>query len=419
MYASIVVDASGDPHVAYFDPTTNSCKYAVRTGGAWTTDIVEAGTVYTYFRAPSIDLDSQGTPHISYTCSVAGDSLVIHAYKPGATWIQEIACDSIEIAINPSLVIDALDQEHIVYSRYDGVINLLHCWKSGLVWYTETVDQGDLQAVAIDHSGDFHTAYRGWDGLTLQEMRHARKTGTSWVLDTLLTIENPTGIAVDAFGKPHVLSRSGSALDYSWRSGGGWAHEAIGTTSLNSEISAIGIDWRGNPVVVFTDYMSSWIRWYYKWNQDTWYPDLIDIDGEVCVGTDPTLAFDRNGHPRVVYHQSGVLYYAEGTDSDVTGASSDTAPGIGIVLYQNFPNPFNPMTTIRFSLDSEETITLRIYDVSGSLVSTLINRRITPGVYSEVWQGKDANGQDLASGIYFYRLKAGDKAITKKMILLR
>jgi hypothetical protein len=94
-------------------------------------------------------------------------------------------------------------------------------------------------------------------------------------------------------------------------------------------------------------------------------------------------------------------------------------------LSQNYPNPFNPTTTIKYSLssvgDGAETLptTLRIYNVLGEVVRTLVDEPKSPGVYHEVWDGKDDQGKEVASGIYFYRLKAGKFSETKKMVLLK
>lgn len=94
-------------------------------------------------------------------------------------------------------------------------------------------------------------------------------------------------------------------------------------------------------------------------------------------------------------------------------------------LSQNYPNPFNPTTTIKYSLssvgDGAETLptTLRIYNVLGEVVRTLVNEPRSPGIYYEVWDGKDDQGKEVASGIYFYRLKAGKFSETKKMVLLK
>jgi hypothetical protein len=89
-------------------------------------------------------------------------------------------------------------------------------------------------------------------------------------------------------------------------------------------------------------------------------------------------------------------------------------------LNQNFPNPFNPETTIRYDLSDESIVNLTIYDMSGQVVRTLVNdQAMSAGQYKSVWDGRNASGQKVASGIYFYRLYAGEFTANKKMLLLQ
>jgi hypothetical protein len=83
-------------------------------------------------------------------------------------------------------------------------------------------------------------------------------------------------------------------------------------------------------------------------------------------------------------------------------------------LYQNFPNPFNPNTNIRFSIPENGIVSLRIYNLIGKEVATLINERKSSGIYEVNW-----NASDCPSGVYFYKLTANDFTNVKKMILLK
>lgn len=93
-------------------------------------------------------------------------------------------------------------------------------------------------------------------------------------------------------------------------------------------------------------------------------------------------------------------------------------PGARFHLFQNHPNPFNPSTTISYEVPVSARVTLRIFDVAGRLVRTLIDERQPPGRKSAVWDGRDAGGRPVASGIYFYRLRAPGFRETRKMALL-
>ena len=90
------------------------------------------------------------------------------------------------------------------------------------------------------------------------------------------------------------------------------------------------------------------------------------------------------------------------------------------ILAQNYPNPFNPQTTIKFSLPDKKTVRLEIFNMLGQKVRTLINAELAAGYHHFVWNGKNSLGESVSSGIYFYRLQAGDSFVQiKKMTLIR
>jgi flagellar hook assembly protein FlgD len=87
---------------------------------------------------------------------------------------------------------------------------------------------------------------------------------------------------------------------------------------------------------------------------------------------------------------------------------------------QNFPNPFNPRTTIEFALPKPENVTLCIYDIGGRLISRVLDAvHYSEGWHSISWDGKNAAGRRVATGVYFYRFNAGEFSETKRMVLVR
>ncbi len=88
-------------------------------------------------------------------------------------------------------------------------------------------------------------------------------------------------------------------------------------------------------------------------------------------------------------------------------------------LFQNYPNPFNPQTEIRYSIAEPGPVTLRIFDVAGKEVVTLVERDLHVGEHSAVWDGRDARQAKAASGVYFYKLEAGGKIQQRKMLLIQ
>jgi hypothetical protein len=88
-------------------------------------------------------------------------------------------------------------------------------------------------------------------------------------------------------------------------------------------------------------------------------------------------------------------------------------------LFQNHPNPFNPATEIRFQLPEANHIVVRIFNILGEEIRTLVNQPYQPGSHSVRWDGRDEHGNQVASGIYLYQLQAGDFSQIRKMSLLR
>ena len=88
-------------------------------------------------------------------------------------------------------------------------------------------------------------------------------------------------------------------------------------------------------------------------------------------------------------------------------------------LSPNYPNPFNPETTINFSLQETGDVNLNVYNVKGQLVKTLVDQKKDAGNHSVVWAGKDNNNRKVATGVYFYRIKAGEFTDMKKMLLIK
>ena len=88
-------------------------------------------------------------------------------------------------------------------------------------------------------------------------------------------------------------------------------------------------------------------------------------------------------------------------------------------LCQNYPNPFNPETMIKFSINQFGSVTLKIYNLMGQEIITILDKTLNPGEYSVLWNGRDAQNQQVCSGLYFVRLKNGEREHVIKMLLIR
>ena len=153
---------------------------------------------------------------------------------------------------------------------------------------------------------------------------------------------------------------------------------------------------------------------------DPLYYQLSETSPCIDTGTLDTLglglpAIDLLGNPRVWgdYIDMGCYEYY------IADAEENNIIPIKEIIMKNYPNPFNPEVTINYQLAENSPVELVIYNMKGQKVKTLNNESLPAGEHSAIWDGRDYNQQPVSSGIYLYKLKAGDIEKTKKMILLR
>jgi hypothetical protein len=158
------------------------------------------------------------------------------------------------------------------------------------------------------------------------------------------------------------------------------------------------------------------------WNED---PDSLEVD-DFC------FVLDSQGkghgafvalHLRQLYYDDDSLeiYYLSSNDSFVD--TSQEQKIFNFRLFQNYPNPFNSATSIQYTVASSQShpihTTLKIYNILGREVRELVNTRQSPGNYTVSWDGKNNQGKQVGSGIYFYQIKTGNFTETKKLVLIK
>ena len=124
------------------------------------------------------------------------------------------------------------------------------------------------------------------------------------------------------------------------------------------------------------------------------------------------------GIPQRSEHMFRILTWLQ----NIIDFPTDTPPAVVRVneLRQNYPNPFNPTTTIKYQVKTDGLVMLKIYNVAGQLVRTLVNENVTAGVvHQSQWHGLNNAGQNVSSGVYFYKLVTSNYTQTKKMVLLK
>ncbi len=201
---------------------------------------------------------------------------------------------------------------------------------------------------------------------------------------------------------PRVHLGTGSALKFFARSHADTLNMAkfrVGVCTLANIIP------QGFQYVTGTDLISA----PYGWHEYVY--DLSNYDNQlVYVGI------------RNVSDQTSVLYVDDFSLHSVGGSVDNddpTAPALQNALLGNYPNPFNPETTIRFSTATDGPVTLDIYNLRGQLVKRLVDEQKAAGLHSVVFDGTDSTGRPIASGVYYYKMLAGKYSSTRKMILMK
>ncbi len=150
---------------------------------------------------------------------------------------------------------------------------------------------------------------------------------------------------------------------------------------------------------------------------DTVMNNLIQyVDATVL--TDSTYSYWISAFNQFGQNSSDTITITVSDPVEVEEIENDELPD-EFALLQNYPNPFNPNTVISYQLPVNGNVTIKIYDVLGNEVATLVNEEQAPGIYEIEFNAAQVSRPELTSGVYFYQLKAGDYIETKKMILLK
>jgi hypothetical protein len=162
------------------------------------------------------------------------------------------------------------------------------------------------------------------------------------------------------------------------------------------------------------------IQVFYSRSGDTFKVGLIDVNGEhmISAGLNHLVDITYEGDGEVVLDQALLVDTHGNPMNTKINARGQTVPD-QFELLQNYPNPFNPTTEISYNIESSAQVSLEVYNILGQKVKTLVNEKQDAGNYSVVWDSRDDNGDFVASGVYFYRLNAGDFTASKKMLLMK
>jgi len=355
--------------------------------------------------APVLTVGDSSHVYIVFPKATDGDNDLYYAVynsltrTMGAT--QPLVVDPISIANLPSAAATRDGRVNVVWAdnRVGAVQQLF--WKQFVPGSGWTADQQIVFSSGIATQPSLTASYHGHLHLVWRDNRDGNNEiyykeyvpGVGWdAVDTRLTAQTAAQIEpqVDSDPKDNAYvvwtdSRNGSSnpdIFYKERKGGVWGadtplvYAATDTTNSIQHFPAITHDGLAQLYVVWTDER---------------FPASIGKNRE---------AFYKIGY--------GI----------VTGVEATPAPALARLL-KNFPNPFNPRTTVEFTLKRDAATSLRVYDAQGRLVRTLLSSYLAAGPHKVSWNGMDDTGRPSASGVYFLRLQAGGEYLSRTVNLLK
>jgi hypothetical protein len=143
----------------------------------------------------------------------------------------------------------------------------------------------------------------------------------------------------------------------------------------------------------------------------------LELDGSILPGGEYDFNLEVMSNDPATPVVTIPLHVVVDSTVTVTGVNDQT-PSV-YALHPNYPNPFNPTTTVRYDLPAAQDVKIAIYNVRGELVRVLVDRYQAAGRHEAVWDGRNSRGESVASGVYLYRIVAGDYVDTRKMTLLK
>lgn len=308
MFPSIALDINGYPHISYLDYINFDLKYVRWSGSSWlitTMDSIRAdyGT--------SIALDSDGYPHISYQDIVDDD--LKYAKWTGSSWLITTVDSVGDVGMFPSMALDSNGYSHISYVDYTNNQIKYARW-TGSNWSIETLLDRVYwhSAIALDSSGYPHISYVDYPN----GVKYARHTGSSWSIETVdVDGEEDTSIAIDSDGYPHIIYYSYydniCKLKYAKWMGSSWSITTVDSIGLGEygSMSDIALDRSGYPHISYYDKTNKDLK-YAKWTGDSW--SITTVDSVGAVGLTNSIALDTNGYPHISYYDvtNGDLKYA-------------------------------------------------------------------------------------------------------------
>ena len=373
---AICVDGAGTPHIAYCDSSWRRC-YGYRTAAGWIIENMDLENPPYYRASPSLVIDASGGPHLA-----------------------------------------AIERETVHYSR-----------KVGGSWVDEHVPGSWLDndfaraAIAIDSRGAVRIGTRQY----YASARLFTLEAGGWISELVggAIAYNPW-MVLDADDAAHFVYH-GSALFYATNADGPWREELVDDVYINED-NDIAVDAGGRPYILYTRAtMVSAFPFSYDLElvlasraDGAWATEQVDtLLAVASPSMSPRLEIDASGMMHILYRRPSTGELRYGTRPLAAAAVAVPPAGAAGTITGLTPNPFNPRTEIAFRLETGSRVSLRVYDLAGRCVRSLLDAGLDGGEHTLVWDGRTDAEVRAPSGVYIFRLESAGGRDTRRGVLVQ
>lgn len=429
------LDSNGIPHISYMlESHSGYVKHAILDPVNLDFELLTVSEGY-FYGPLDLAIDQDDIPHISYHNHTLQDQ--VHSHLAPSGWVNERIQDPGHDGWDNSITMDINNRVHtstVDPSGFGGA-GVEYAFFNGSVWQVEAVGSGSIMyanstSLALDSQGQPHITY--YDDGARDLMYAVKKTG-NWVISVVETsgdVGRFASLSLDPLDVPHMsyyrhLTDSTGIVKFARWNGSGWNITNIDTLEKvfigfagARNMTSLVLDLQGKPHVGYGDEK---VLKYAVLDGTTWQREVVlDVSAtSTILGQLTSLQLDTQGNPHIAYYEvtsksplTGIVKYT--TQNMITSVHQEAVNPNKVELLQNYPNPFNPSTKIRYELPERSHVTLKIFNLLGRKLATLVDEEKGAGRYEVSW---DAGR--FAAGLYFYRLQTGEFAETKKLLLLR
>ncbi len=431
---ALKLDSKDIPNISFMlEAQAGYIRHAVFNESTLIFDISEISIGY-FYGPLDLAIDTNDMPHINYHNHTFQDQ--VHFYLTDIGWIEDRIMDPGHDGWDNSIQIDANNNVHtssIDPSGFGGD-GVEYAYLDGSNWQVEAIGSGPIMyanttSLALDKQGNPHITYYN-DGT--QDLMYATKDMGNWsitIVDSAGDVGQFSSLVLDSLDVPYIsyyqhLGDTIGVIKIAVWENSEWNitnidtlyYVSIGFTGARN-MTSLTLDTQMNLHLTYSDEK---ILKYANWNGSNWQREtILDVSNTSTVlGQLTSLQLDTEGYVYVCYYEvtnkiplRGIIKYV--TNKLITTVEQEINSKWNFELKQNFPNPFNPRTSIQYAVSSRQFVSLKVYNALGSEVAELVNEEKPAGNY-EV----EFDATNLSSGIYFYQLRAGNYVSVKKMVIL-